>query len=62
VNAARVGNTRNAYKILVTKPEGKRALGSRRCGWEDFVKVRLHSLRTGTGRFLVWMVMNLRVS
>jgi hypothetical protein len=26
---------KNAYKILVGKPEGKRPLGRSRCRWED---------------------------
>jgi hypothetical protein len=31
-HAARMGETRNAYWILVGKPEGKRPLGRPRCG------------------------------
>jgi hypothetical protein len=31
---ARMGDNRNAYKILVGKPERKRLLGRRRCRWE----------------------------
>jgi hypothetical protein len=34
-NAARMGQMRNAYKILVGKPEGKRPLGRSRCRWEN---------------------------
>jgi hypothetical protein len=30
---------RNAYKILVWKPEGKRLLESRRCKWVDTIKM-----------------------
>jgi hypothetical protein len=30
-NVARMGETRNAYRILVGKPEGKRPLGRPRC-------------------------------
>jgi len=36
---------RNAYKILVTKPKGKRPLGRPTCRWED--NIRLH-LRVGS--------------
>jgi hypothetical protein len=33
-HAARMGETRNAYRILVGRPEGKRPLGRPRCsGW-----------------------------
>jgi hypothetical protein len=34
-HAARMGETRNAYKIFVEKPEGKRQLGTPRRRWED---------------------------
>jgi hypothetical protein len=32
---ARMGETRNAYRILVGKPEEKRPLGRPRCRWVD---------------------------
>jgi hypothetical protein len=32
---------RNAYKILVGKPEGKRPLGRPRRGWEDNIRIDL---------------------
>jgi hypothetical protein len=32
---ARMGDTRNAYRILVGKLEGKRQLRGHRCRWED---------------------------
>jgi hypothetical protein len=34
-HVARMGEMRNAYNILVGKPEGKRPLGRPRCRWED---------------------------
>jgi len=34
-NVARLGKRRNAYKILVGKPEGNRPLGTHRRRWED---------------------------
>jgi hypothetical protein len=30
---------RNAYRILVGKPEGKKPLGRPRCRWEDNIKM-----------------------
>jgi hypothetical protein len=33
------GEQRNAYRILVGKPEGKRPLGSPRSCWEDNVRM-----------------------
>jgi hypothetical protein len=35
-HAAHIGEIRNAYKILVGKPDGKRQLGGSKCRWEDF--------------------------
>jgi hypothetical protein len=36
-----MGETRNAYRILVGKPEGKRPLGRRRRRWVDDIKMDL---------------------
>jgi hypothetical protein len=35
---------KNAYRILVGKPEGKRTLGTPRCRWEDNVKMDLKEI------------------
>jgi hypothetical protein len=40
-HVARIGEVRNAYKILVGKPEGKRSLGRRRCRWKDNIRTDL---------------------
>jgi hypothetical protein len=37
-HVARMGETRNAYRILVRNPEGKRPLGRPRCRWMDNIK------------------------
>jgi hypothetical protein len=34
-NVARMGEIRNAYKILIGKPEGKRSIGRPRRRWVD---------------------------
>jgi hypothetical protein len=36
-----MGEKRNAYRILVGKPEGKRALGRQRRRWVDNIKMAL---------------------
>jgi hypothetical protein len=38
------GERRNAYRILVGKPEGKRPQGRPRCRWVDNVKVDLREV------------------
>jgi hypothetical protein len=40
-NVARMGEKRDAYRILVGKPEGKRPLGRPRCRWMDNIKTDL---------------------
>jgi hypothetical protein len=41
---ARMGETRNAYRILVGKPEGKRQLGRSRRRWVDNIKIDLREI------------------
>jgi hypothetical protein len=36
-----MGEKRNAYNILVGKPEGKRPLGRRKNRWEDNIRMDL---------------------
>jgi len=36
-----MGDMRNAYRILVGTPEGKRALGRRGCRWENNIRMNL---------------------
>jgi hypothetical protein len=35
---------RNAYKILVRRPEGKRPLGRPKCIWEDIITMDLREI------------------
>jgi hypothetical protein len=43
-HVARMGEKRNAYRILVRKPEGKRPLGRPRCRWVDNIKMDLREI------------------
>jgi hypothetical protein len=38
------GETRNAYRILVGKPGGKRPLGRPRCRWVDNIKMHIRDI------------------
>jgi len=40
-HVARIGNMRNAYKVLVRKPGGKRPLEISRRRWEDNIIIYL---------------------
>jgi hypothetical protein len=51
---ARMGEKRNAYRLLVGKPEGKRPLGRPRRRWVDNIRMDLGDLGVmWTG--LVWL-------
>ncbi|KAJ4445180.1 hypothetical protein ANN_06981 [Periplaneta americana] len=43
-HVARMGESRNAYSVLVGRPEGKRPLGRPRRRWEDNIKMNLREL------------------
>jgi hypothetical protein len=69
----RIGETRNAYRILVGKPEGKRPLGRPKRRWVNNIKIYLREIgwngmdwinldqNGDQWRALVNTVMNLRV-
>jgi hypothetical protein len=40
------GEKKNAYRILVGKPDGKRPLGRTRRGWEDNIKMDIREVRS----------------
>ena len=66
---ARMKSSRNAYRVLVGKPEGKRSLGRPRRRWEDNIKMDLREvgcdprdwIALAEWRAYVRAVMNLRV-
>jgi hypothetical protein len=66
-HVARMGEKRNAYRILVGNPEGKRSLGRPKRRWVDNIKVDLTEIRwdgvdwIDLAQALVNTVMNLRV-
>jgi hypothetical protein len=41
------GEKRNAYRLLVGKPEGKRPLGRPRCRWVDNIRMDLGAVGWG---------------
>ncbi|KAJ4432095.1 hypothetical protein ANN_20709 [Periplaneta americana] len=43
-HVARMGESRNTYRMLVGRPEGKRPLGRPRCRWEDNIKMDLREV------------------
>jgi hypothetical protein len=42
-----MGEKRNAYRLLVGKPEGKRPLGRPRPRWVDNIRIDLGEVRQG---------------
>ena len=48
-HVARVENRRNAYRVLVRRPEGKKALGRHGQRWEDNIKMGLQYVGWGHG-------------
>jgi hypothetical protein len=46
-HVARMGETRNAYRILVGNPEGKRPVERSRRRWMDNIKIDLRGIRCG---------------
>jgi len=46
---ARILESRGAYRILVGKPEGKRAHGRHRRRWEGNIKIDLEEASVGHG-------------
>ena len=49
---AHMEQSRNAYRVLVGKPEGKRPLGRQRCRWEDNIKMYLREMGCDPGEWI----------
>ncbi|KAJ4425827.1 hypothetical protein ANN_27453 [Periplaneta americana] len=43
-HVAHMGESRNTYRVLVGRPEGRRPLGRPRCRWEDNIKMDLREV------------------
>jgi hypothetical protein len=50
-HVARMGETRNVYRLLVGKPEGKRPLGRPRRRWVDNIRMHLGEVGWGDVQF-----------
>jgi hypothetical protein len=50
-----MGEKRNAYRLLVGKPEGKRLLGRPRRRWVDNIRMDLGEVGWGDVVGLVWL-------
>jgi hypothetical protein len=46
-HVARMGENRNAYRLLVGKPEGRRPLGRPRRRWLDNIRMRIAEVGWG---------------
>jgi hypothetical protein len=46
-HVARMGEKRNAYRLLVGRPGGRRPLGRPRCRWMDNIKMDLVEVECG---------------
>ena len=49
---ARNEQSRNAYRVSVGKPVGKRPLRRPRCRWEDNIKIDLRKVGCDTGEWI----------
>jgi hypothetical protein len=49
---ARMGEDRGVYRVLVRKPEGKRAVGRERRRWEGNIKMDLQEVGGGRGDWM----------
>jgi len=53
--AARMGDRKSVYRVLVGRSEEKKALGRPRCGWEDIIKIDLQEVGWEAWTGLIWL-------
>jgi hypothetical protein len=53
-HVARMENRRDAYKVLVGRPEGERSLGIPRLKWEDNIRTDRQEVGLGEWAVLIW--------
>ena len=51
-HVARMQQSRNAYRVLVGKPEGKRPLGRPKRRWEDNIKIDSREVGCDPGEWI----------
>jgi hypothetical protein len=54
-HVACMGESRNVYRVLVGKPEGKRPHGRPRHRWEDGIKMDLREIGRGVFSGFTWL-------
>jgi hypothetical protein len=54
-HVAYMGERKGAYRILVGRPEGRRALGRPRRRWEDNIKMDFQEVGWGAWTGLIWL-------
>ena len=52
-HVARMEQSRNAYRVLVGNPEGKRPIRRPRRRWEDNIKMDLREVGCDTGEWII---------
>jgi hypothetical protein len=54
-HVARMGEGRNVYRVLVGKPEGKKAIGRPRRRWEDGIGIYVREIDWGVWSGFMWL-------
>ena len=54
-HAVRMGNSRNAYRVSVERPEGKRPLGRPKLRWKDNIKTDLQEVGWEAWTGFIWL-------
>ena len=54
-HVAHMGETKEIYRVVVEKPDGKRALGRPRRKWEGNIKLDLQEVRCVVWTGVIWL-------